>query len=48
MAANTQQIATRVPDEEKEFIEAFCRENDMSVSRLIRIAVKEYIDRHNQ
>lgn len=47
MAANTQQIATRIPDEEKEFIEVFCEENDISISQLIRRAIKEYIERHN-
>lgn len=47
MAAHTQQIATRISDEEKEFIEAFCQENDMSISQLIRKAIREYIDKHN-
>ena len=38
-------IATRVKDEEKARIDEFCKENDMSVSQLIRKAIKEYIAR---
>ena len=38
-------IATRVKDEEKKRIDAFCKENDMSVSQLIRKAIKEYMNK---
>lgn len=38
-------IATRVKDEEKARIDEFCKENDMSVSQLIRKAIKEYMDK---
>lgn len=40
-------IATRVKDEEKRLIDQFCKENDMSISQLIRKAVKEYINKEN-
>lgn len=38
-------IATRVKDEEKARIDEFCKENDMSVSQLIRKAIKEYMNK---
>ena len=38
-------IATRVKDEEKKCIDEFCKENDMSVSQLIRKAIKEYMNK---
>ncbi len=38
-------IATRVKDDEKKRIDEFCQENDMSVSQLIRKAIKEYMDK---
>ena len=34
-----------VKDEEKKRIDAFCKENDMSVSQLIRKAIKEYMNK---
>lgn len=41
------QIAAMVPEEDKEFIEVFCQEEDISIAQLIRKAIKEYIERHN-
>lgn len=41
------QIAAMVTEEDKEFIEAFCQEEDLSIAQLIRKAIKEYIERHN-
>ena len=41
------QIATMVTEEDKEFIEAFCQEEDISIAQLIRKAIKEYIEKYN-
>ncbi len=40
-------IATRVKEDEKERIDQFCKDNDMSVSQLIRKAIKDYMDKEN-
>lgn len=40
-------ISTRVEDEDRELIEAFCNETDMSISQLIRKAIRYYIYRYN-
>lgn len=40
-------IATRVKEDEKKVIDQFCKENDISVSQLIRKAIREYINKEN-
>lgn len=40
------QIAAMVSEEDKDMIEAFCAEEDISIAQLIRKAIKEYIERH--
>ena len=38
------QIATRVTDEEKQKLEKYCKENDISIAKLIRQALKLYFE----
>ena len=38
------QLATRVTQEEKEALEEYCKEHDITLSQLIRWAIKEYIE----
>ena len=38
-----QQIAMRVSEEEKELLVKYCKERGMTVSGLIRVAIKEYL-----
>lgn len=47
MAREKKQISAMVDEDEKLFIEEFCREEDISIAQLIRKAIKEYIERHN-
>ena len=42
----TQQIGTRLPEEEKERVEEYCKKRDISVAQLIRRAIKEYMRNH--
>ena len=41
--ANTSSISFRLTEEEKKMLEQYCEENDLSMSQVIRRAVKEYI-----
>ena len=38
-------ISIRIPDEEKEAIMKYAKENDLSMSQVIRKAVKEFLDK---
>lgn len=38
------QLATRVTQEEKAALEKYCKEHDITLSQLIRWAIKEYIE----
>ena len=40
------QIASRIDEEEKQAIVKYCDENDITVSQLIRKAIKEYLENH--
>lgn len=42
------QVATRVTEEEKKVLDEFCKEHDITLSQLIRRAIKEYIANHNE
>ena len=42
------QIAARVTEEEKQDFNSYCDEHDISLSQLIRWAVKEYIENHSK
>lgn len=39
------QIATRVSEQEKQEIEAYCKQHDIKISQLIRWAIKAYIEK---
>lgn len=40
------QIAARVDEDEKDAIDIYCDMHDISISQLIRWAVREYIENH--
>lgn len=42
------QIAARVSEEEKQELELYCKKHDITVAKLIRKAVKEYMANHNE
>lgn len=38
-------ITFRISDEEREKLEAFARDNDLSLSQVIRKAIKEFLEK---
>lgn len=42
---NNQHIKTRVSIETKEKIENYCKENEMSVSGFLRLAIKSFFEK---
>lgn len=38
-------LSVRISDEEKEKLEQFAKEQDLSMSQIIRKALKEYLDK---
>lgn len=40
------QISTRIPEEEKDRISIFAKDHDMKLSQVVRWAIREYLDRH--
>ena len=42
-ATNTSTVSFRLTEEEKKMLEQYCEENDLSMSQVIRRAIKEYI-----
>lgn len=41
-------ISCKMSQEEKEMLEVFCLEEDLTMSQVIRKAVKEYIERSQE
>ena len=41
------QVAARITEEEKDALVAYCDENDLSMSQVIRKAIKEFISRQD-
>lgn len=41
------QITIRVEDVEKEALQTYAKENDLSVSQVIRKAIKEFMNKQN-
>ena len=45
MAKENSVISFRIPTEEKRALEEYCTENDLSMSQVVRRAIKEYLDK---
>ena len=41
------QVAARITEEEKNRLVAYCDKNELNMSQVIRKAIKEYLDTHN-
>jgi predicted DNA-binding protein len=42
------QVAARITSEEKERLAQYCEDNDLTMSQVIRKAVKEYLEDHKE
>lgn len=45
MAKENSVISFRIPAEEKHALEEYCAKNDLSMSQVIRRAIKEYLNK---
>ena len=41
-------VSVRLTQEEKDSLIAYCEDNDLTMSQVIRKAVKEYLDNHRE
>ena len=42
------QVAARITEEEKDILIQYCEDNDLTMSQVIRKAIKEYLENHKE